>query len=127
VGDKEAEDLVSCIECCLLFGMKGKLANQGSFWGMILDCAKSNRSLKTFQDDVAFCKSLYIEDDQYNIERGQTSPFPKKNLTSHVSILNSPHPSGRAWVRQCLNAGRLGLALRLLAVSTAVLNRWMFT
>lgn len=100
VGDKEAEDFVSCVECCLLYGLRGSQARAGSFWGFILETAQANKRLKAFQDDVEFCKSLYFEDDPSGVERG------------------------RAWLRQCLNAGRVGFALRVLAVTPTVISRW---
>ena len=65
------ENFVSCIECLLLYGLKGRRASRGSFWSFIVDCAKKNAYEKTFQDDVAFTKSLYFEGDKFEIQRGR--------------------------------------------------------
>eukprot|EP00466_Bigelowiella_natans_P021267 jgi/Bigna1/145439/aug1.99_g20147 len=41
IGDRQAENLVSCIECILLYGLKGGwYAKTTSFWGFIQDVAK---------------------------------------------------------------------------------------
>mmetsp|Transcript_5576 Transcript_5576/g.13585 ORF Transcript_5576/g.13585 Transcript_5576/m.13585 type:complete len:443 (-) Transcript_5576:189-1517(-) len=101
VSDSEAENLVSTIECVLLFGLKGWLASKVSFWNFVTAVAKANPMAKAFQRDYAFAKSLYFEDDRENIQRG------------------------RAWVRQCLNARNIALALRTIATSPRVLVKWV--
>ncbi|GAB5365270.1 hypothetical protein AAMO2058_001043100 [Amorphochlora amoebiformis] len=101
VGDMDAEDAVSCIECVLLFGLKGRLAARCSFWSFIVDISKCRTDSKFFQVDVNFVKSLYFEDDRLNQKRG------------------------RAWIRQCLNAGRLDKAMGIISTTPKVLARWV--
>jgi len=102
IGDRQAENLVSCIECILLYGLKGGwYAKTTSFWGFIQDVAKANLESKPFQEDFKFAHSLYFDNDKDNVERG------------------------RAWVRQCLNARRLDLAIRIIAMTPRVVVRWV--
>lgn len=98
INTEQAGHLVSCLERCLLFGLKTKEAKTGSFWEMIVSLAANVSTARyagsdrysAFYSDVKFAQSLVLNNDNDKTSRG------------------------RAWLRYVLMCSRMRPTIKLL-------------